>query len=1114
MSIDTLLAESSIRSVLALGRIGGASADRESEVEEVLERFWNALEDRIEPGKHMPDRPRRRLQRHEEALVVVRLLCLGKSSVNSVAVLGVEHDQEETGYRFKTDRRAEAFKLPGLDPSVAPRRMERNHTVFWNSFLVELRGFLERNRTPQGESSNSSSGNELGSPNVWRNHAQGGHRSRLLSDTQTLEGVAGSLAQALDRAPRHYPEHLTPTELVKSLSLSAPDLQRLSRETAAVGLTSGYAPEKGAPALGVLDHTRRAIVLGDPGGGKSTILTAYTVGVLRETAAPRALFVRLADVFDDDQAGRTRLGSYREAIELLVRAALRRLPPNMITEDAFVDALDSADASLVLDGLDEVPRKRLGGIEHLLEILSDYPGRVVLSSRVAGYRKPRGDWNEYWVSQLTKAQAVEFLERWFDGRPVERRQRAVDALQTLVQANAIRTPVVLGLLASVADDNRQNMPHTVTGLYEQFVSKHVQLEWRDESLLRDSAEVTGATLFGSQVAAYMAGEFTEVQRSSWRETITRNELNVKFSKKNPDELEALIRLDGLLLVPFGVESAENYQEFRWIHRTVQEHLVGRNLMGRFEDQPEVTLNWIVDAAQTPDPWQEPLTHFMAMLRPAQRRTVADRILAEARRGDPAGALLTFLFESFRDVAPSDKLRIEIAEALCRAGRWQEALEIHQETAEERLLEQAEQRVFPSTTWRMRRGAVRISPRTRNLILRRLELCLEEPATLPIPAADLRTVITEAEGINQERAHTAAITAHRTGIVGIDRSWVLTKEPSQEVLEATLDNILTTDWPEPQLSLLRDAFSDYGGRLPNAGLLNDELSVQIAYHLERAGIAGEVLIDQETEFLTALAEGAHGALGALLLGVEAWHGKGSSNAEAEDTRAASFASDPSPWYGLGCRVYDARRARRQPRSKNARTLSMNDTDALLADCGELSWDMTASKQALDGHSALVSVIIGARDGEIEIPVVSLLGLYRECRSRMVNQRAAGVYYLSLCTILKEELLRDPRDVLRTIAEEDASYWDEQTLMSLITSDYADHLTPDLAIRLCSWAGASGIGVMHCIKNYLRKPGRAEALVKVVPTDVLQIPSNLEALATVLWENGTLSKHRSTVLSLPA
>lgn len=1113
MSIDTLLAESSIRSVLALGRVGGASADRESEVEEVLERFWNALEDRIEPGKHMPDRPRRRLQRHEEALVVVRLLCLGKSSVNSVAVLGVEHDQEETGYRFKTDRRAEAFKLPGLDPSVAPRRMERNHTVFWNSFLVELRGFLERNRTPQGESSNSSSGNELGSPNVWRNHAQGGHRSRLLSDTQTLEGVAGSLAQALDRAPRHYPEHLTPTELAKSLSLSAPDLQRLLRETAAVGLTSGYAPEKGAPALGVLEHTRRAIVLGDPGGGKSTILTAYSVGVLRETAAPRALFVRLADVFDDDQAGRTRLGSYREAIELLVRAALRRLPPNMITEDAFVDALDSADASLVLDGLDEVPRKRLGGIEHLLEILSDYPGRVVLSSRVAGYRKPRGDWNEYWVSQLTKAQAVEFLERWFDGRPAERRQRAVDALQTLIQANAIRTPVVLGLLASVADDNRQSMPHTVTGLYEQFVSKHVQLEWRDESLLRDSVEVTHATLFASRVAAYMAGGFAEVQRSSWRETVTRDELNMKFSKEHPDRLEGLIRLDGLLLVPFGAESAENYQEFRWIHRTVQEHLVGRNLVGRFEDQPGVTLDWIVDAAQTPDPWQEPLTHFMAMLRPGQRSVIVARILAEACDGDPAGALLTFLFESFRDVARDDTLRVEIAEALCSAGRWQEALEVQQETAEERLLEEAERGVFPSTSWRMRRGAVSLNSRTRTLLLRRLELCLDEPPVLPIPAADLRTVITEVEGFDRERAHAAAVTVHRTGVVGIDRSWVLAREPSREVLKATLDNILTTDWPEPQLSLLRDAFSNYGGRLPNAGLLNDELAVQIAYHLERAGSTGDMLTDQETEFLAQLAAGAHGALGALLLGVEALHGKESPNADAQNPVAASFAADPSPWYLLGCLVHGARRARRQPRSKNARTLSSKDIDALLTECGELTWDMAASKQLLDSHSALVSAVIGARDGEVEIPVTSLLALYRESRSRMVSQQTAGAYYLNLCTILKEELLRDPRSVLRALAEEDASCWNERSLTGLLTSDYADHLTPDLAIGLCAWAGVAGIGVMHCIQNYMRKPGRAEALVKAVPTDVLQIPSNLEAVATVLWENGTLSEHRGTLLGIP-
>ncbi|MBA4063621.1 MAG: hypothetical protein C0501_07895 [Isosphaera sp.] len=165
---------------------------------------------------------------------------------------------------------------------------------------------------------------------------------------------------------------------------------------------------------------RRAVIVGDPGEGKSVLakhllLELAGQGVAELDAGGKAVgelatpvFVRLADLAesaDPDDA---------------IRAAVQRVaPPGQPFSDALVThVLETVKKSgvLILDGFDEVPssghQRRL---DHLRAVAA-WPCRVVLTSRPYGYQRggvPFPEVQEFELAPLADGPRAAFVAAWF-----------------------------------------------------------------------------------------------------------------------------------------------------------------------------------------------------------------------------------------------------------------------------------------------------------------------------------------------------------------------------------------------------------------------------------------------------------------------------------------------------------------------------------------------------------------------------------------------------------------------------------------------------------------------------------------------------------------------------
>lgn len=157
------------------------------------------------------------------------------------------------------------------------------------------------------------------------------------------------------------------------------------------------------------DQFRRAVILGDPGSGKTTLI---------RNLARRMAFVGrdvpfLVGARDIAEPGLTLV----EHLEATIRGHFQLVPPRH-----YVDrVIAGGRAAVLIDGLDELPslpaRRRL--VRSIEQLVSRYPHlRLFVTSRRVGYSE--ASLNEEFFARvellaLDRAQQAEFVSRWFDG---------------------------------------------------------------------------------------------------------------------------------------------------------------------------------------------------------------------------------------------------------------------------------------------------------------------------------------------------------------------------------------------------------------------------------------------------------------------------------------------------------------------------------------------------------------------------------------------------------------------------------------------------------------------------------------------------------------------------
>ena len=501
--------------------------------------------------------------------------------------------------------------------------------------------------------------------------------------------------EQLSSAPLGYPTSLNVLVLAEMLSAAHLNEGWEKEYEGLQGLYSGMNNTGSMRALDAVFDDRRAIVLGDPGHGKSTLLAGASLRAL-EQGSP-VVVARLEDLGAASLASRHKQEwclpsdrGMRWAAEMLLEAAIASgLSPmsKQLRQLAVKQIVTDRDLLIVLDGWDEVStEENRNGAQEALRLLAGsgpgeegVKGRLLLASRITGYRRPVSGFREILITQLNPDTVVKFFEAWFtEEAEREALERVRKSLKNPRLAGLARIPVLAGFIAVVAKD--EDPRTSKQGIYEQYLERFLARAWKDGNLSRRTYSEIQERLHVASVVAFRMATWPSqdpFKADQWEDHLTIKELGSWSSSQPPTlsaaewyrQVEGLATMDGLL-VPHGrlVEVTDGKQRYRWLHRTIHEHLVGRHLVHLVMTNPEYGLARLRDALLRPS-WDEAVEHAGGFLGQQSLADTAVRNLWTYRNERDIGDLVTPRLVQIYSDSGATVLRSELTAELLSQGRY-------------------------------------------------------------------------------------------------------------------------------------------------------------------------------------------------------------------------------------------------------------------------------------------------------------------------------------------------------------------------------------------------------------------------------------------------------------
>lgn len=498
-----------------------------------------------------------------------------------------------------------------------------------------------------------------------------------------LEEYAFAVARALDVSSPGYPTSLSPTALTPLLTLSPLRSHAADSSMSDTSLYGEHGTRGGAAARAALRSVDRAIVLGDPGGGKSTLLADALIDCVRSTGKSAVVWCRLADLASQLTSAHDLPESVPEILQLLADTGRVSLGIYIRPDvDLLVSALRGPNGGIIaLDGLDEVPVSKRSLVETIIRRIEVVGTKIVVTSRHTGYRPFVQGWAEFSVDQLEPDAADDFLEAWFhkvaDAEPM---RRARTAIAESGESSIGRVPVLLGIVARVASSG--DVPTNVGALYGRYLDLFLVQEWRGGAASADAGSLHRRLDVLQRLAWSMALSGDDsVTGSSWSDVATLSDLYESAGAGEQIALvDVIVSRDGVL-VPHGAHLYRGAQSFRWIHRTLHEYLVGAHLAGLLRRDRPMWESHFEAILQGSLSWVEPTRFMIAILsmRPNAIEAVFDYGHRLRDLGDPGGVILDRLL-SMSQALPADSVhRARIARAYVKVGNYSSAQVVHEPT---------------------------------------------------------------------------------------------------------------------------------------------------------------------------------------------------------------------------------------------------------------------------------------------------------------------------------------------------------------------------------------------------------------------------------------------------
>jgi hypothetical protein len=252
-----------------------------------------------------------------------------------------------------------------------------------------------------------------------------------------------------------------------------------------------YYGKPSQPVLDALTDSRHqhAIILGDPGSGKSTLSRYILLSLITDSGDEK-----LRRAFDGYLPLLIELRSYAglwadEKCETFLEFLehMGKTEGWHLNKDALHHHLKTDGRAVVIfDGLDEIfePEARETVARRIAGFASDYPkARIIATSRIIGYRRKileDAGFTHFTLQDLDEQQVATFVDQWYSlalsDRPDEARDRRERIIHSFKESASIRqlagNPMLLTIMAIIG--KHQELPRERWKLYEHAASVLIQ----------------------------------------------------------------------------------------------------------------------------------------------------------------------------------------------------------------------------------------------------------------------------------------------------------------------------------------------------------------------------------------------------------------------------------------------------------------------------------------------------------------------------------------------------------------------------------------------------------------------------------------------------------------